>query len=69
MTHAWTPCYCWTTDPTSVYTGTLIYLGTVDLLSEEFSKPDVAADLRLQRGMMLATVAGAAVMAALAIYA
>lgn len=41
----------------------------VDLLSEEFAKKDVVADLRLQRGMMLATVAGAAVMAFLAIYA
>ena len=41
----------------------------VGLLSEEFAKPDVVADLRLQRGTMLATVTGAALIIFLAIFA
>jgi hypothetical protein len=50
-------------------TGTLIYLGLVDLLSEEFSKADVVRDLKLQRWMMAAAVVGASCMAVLALFA
>lgn len=49
--------------------GTLIYIGLVDLLSEEFTKADVVTDLKLQWGMLVATVLGATLMSVLAMYA